>query len=110
MEFAECDDAKASQMSQAIINTASEALLKDAKAASERRGSMVIREVDVNFAISRFKMLKAHKWYLIPVSGNGACQCTLPFPLPHVHFLKISNPSVPLQLLRFGCAWSFRIS
>jgi hypothetical protein len=80
MEIAECDDAKASQMSQAIINTASEALLKDAKAASERRGSMVIREVDVNFAISRFKMLKAHKWYLIPVSGNGACQCTLPFP------------------------------
>lgn len=76
-------------MSLAIINSTSKALLKDAKAASLRRGSKVIREVDVTYAISRFKMVDSHKWYLIPVAGNGDCQCKFLIalarrPFPHL--------------------------
>jgi hypothetical protein len=50
-------------------------LLNSAKAASMRRGSLVVREIDVLSAISSFKQTPTPKWYLIPVAGNGACLC-----------------------------------
>jgi hypothetical protein len=77
MDFFATAEKGVASITLAVINSSSKALLKDAKAASVRRGSTVIREVDVKYAISRFQMLGSHKWYLIPVAGNGECQCAL---------------------------------
>lgn len=52
-------------------------LLQQSRLSSSRRGSKVIRETDVKFAIEKYKEgLTTHKFYVIPVSGNGGCLFT----------------------------------
>ena len=58
-----------------VAQGAADTLLLHAAQHASRRGSKIIREIDVKAAIEKIAVKEAPKWYFIPVSGNGACLC-----------------------------------
>jgi len=75
VEIPELTDAGGKRIVKAALEATVSTLLSNAKECAKRRGSLVIREVDMRESIALFRKLRTPKWYLIPVAGNGACLC-----------------------------------
>ena len=62
---------------KAFLDTLTQHLLTSAKGSSQSRGSSIIREQDVRFAMRAFSanIPPRPKFYRIPVQGDGACLC-----------------------------------
>ena len=69
------DDIESRVILKSAMEAATAKVFEFAKRNSLRRGSLVIREIDVEQAILMVRIPQKPKWYLIPVAGNGGCLC-----------------------------------